>query len=52
MSNEDEILDHIIPIIPRVDTGTAGGNIDFEIINCYPGKTLSFFSLSLSFSLS
>lgn len=38
MLNYEDYEDHIISVIPRVDTGTSTGEIDFEIINCYPGK--------------
>jgi hypothetical protein len=36
MAEEFEKYDgHLLPIIPRVDAGN-GGEIDFEMINCYP----------------
>jgi hypothetical protein len=35
---EFEIFEeHLLPVIPRVDTGN-NGEIDFEMINCFPGK--------------
>jgi hypothetical protein len=36
MASEFEKFDgHLLPVIPRVDAGN-GGEIDFEMINCYP----------------
>jgi hypothetical protein len=36
--------EHLLPVIPRVDTGNSG-DIDFEMINCFPSKFVCFLRL-------